>query len=73
MRGQKGITLVALIITIVVLLILAVVSINAITDDGVLDYATNAKNDWQDAQKAEDNSIENYTQKLQQYTSGLNN
>ena len=36
MKKQKGITLVALIITIVLLLILAAVSITAIQDDGGL-------------------------------------
>ena len=71
MRGQKGITLVALIITIVVLLILAVVSINAITNDGVLDYATNARDDWQEGQQVENNSLTNYTDKLFHYTQGL--
>ena len=39
MRKQKGITLVALIITIVVLLILAGVAIGAIKNDGILQYA----------------------------------
>ena len=46
MRKQRGITLIALVITIVVLLILAGVAINAITgDDGILTNASNAKED----------------------------
>ena len=38
-KAQKGITLVALIITIIVLLILAVVTINAVVDDGIIKHA----------------------------------
>ena len=43
---QKGITLIALIITIVVLLILAVVTINAIQGDGIIQYAKNASDEY---------------------------
>ena len=44
MRNQKGITLIALVITIIVLLILAGVSIATLTgDNGVLTQANNAK------------------------------
>lgn len=43
-KNQKGITLIALVITIIVLLILAGVSISMISSqDGILDKATNAK------------------------------
>ena len=45
-REQKGITLIALIITIIVLLILAVVTIGAIKNDGIIQYARNAKSDY---------------------------
>ena len=45
-KTQKGITLIALIITIVVLLILAVVTINAIQGDGILQYASNAADEY---------------------------
>ena len=45
-KKEKGITLVALIITIVVLLILAVVTINSIQGDGVIKYAQNAADDY---------------------------
>ena len=40
---QKGITLVALIITIIVLLILAIVTIRAVQGDGIIKHAKNAK------------------------------
>ena len=45
-KTQKGITLIALIITIVVLLILAAVTINAIQGDGILQYAKNAADEY---------------------------
>lgn len=57
MRGQKGITLVALIITIIVLLILAVVSIGAISDSKITNHAKNAATDWQTGKEEEDTEI----------------
>ena len=68
MRGQKGITLVALIITIVVLLILAVVAIASITNDGILNYASNAANDYNTAVTNEANLINHYTDYLNNYS-----
>ena len=54
MRNQKGITLIALVITIIVLLILAGVSIAMLTgDNGILTRATDAKNDTKIAEIAE--------------------
>ena len=45
-KTQKGITLIALIITIVVLLILAVVTINAVQDGGIIGHAKNASKEY---------------------------
>ena len=42
MRGQKGITLIALIITIIVMLILVGVSITVVIQSGLLDTAKDA-------------------------------
>lgn len=57
-RGEKGITLVALVITIIVLLILATVSILALTgQNGLFTRAKEAKNNTIDAQKAEDYTV----------------
>lgn len=42
MRGQKGITLVALVITIIVMLILAGVTISVVINGGLFDQASNA-------------------------------
>ena len=59
MRKQKGITLIALVITIVVLLILAAVSITAITDEdkGVVTKAKDAAKKTGDAAEQEDDDI----------------
>jgi len=64
MRGQKGITLVALIITIIVLLILAVVTIAAVSNDGIINYAKNAQQDYNKAQTDENTALANYLQFL---------
>ena len=68
MRGQKGITLVALIITIVVLLILAVVAIASITNDGILNYAANATNDYNQSVLNEQNTLKDLTNYLNNYS-----
>ena len=65
-KTQKGITLIALIITIVVLLILAAVAISSITNEGILQYAQNAAKDYNQA-------MANEQQMLQQYVNFLNN
>ena len=61
---QKAITLIALIITIVVLLILAVVAINAVTGDGIIGHATNAKTEYQKATNNETDMINHYEKYL---------
>ena len=54
MTNNKGITLIALVITIIVLLILAGVSIAMLTgQNGILTQATNAKNDTAKAEAVE--------------------
>ena len=51
-KGSKGITLIALVITVIVLLILAGVSIATLTgDNGILTRAQEAKNKTEEAQK----------------------
>ena len=56
-RQEKGITLIALIITIVVLLILAVVTINSIQGDGIIEYAKNAADEYTAKADEEQESI----------------
>ena len=63
-KTQKGITLVALIITIIVLLILAVVAIGAVRNDGIIDHAKNARQDYSAAQTNESTLLGNYLDKI---------
>lgn len=58
LKGQKGITLVALVITIIVLIILAGVSIALLIDqDGIITKAKNGKQNYQIAANEEANTI----------------
>ena len=56
-KMEKGITLIALIITIIVLLILAIVTIGAIKNDGLIQYAQNARKDYTDAANKEQEDL----------------
>ena len=69
-KEQKGITLIALIITIVVLLILAAVAINSIQNDGILHYAQNAADSWNKAQANEQAMLGDYLNYLNNIGSG---
>lgn len=55
MKGQKGITLVALIITIIVMLILVAVSIAVVINSGLLDSASRASKETKNAIEEEAN------------------
>ena len=57
---NSGITLVALIITIIVLLILAVVAIRAVSNDGIISHAKNAREEYEQAQTNEQTQLQNY-------------
>ena len=50
---EKGITLIALIITIVILLILAVVTIGSVKDSKVIEHASNASSEYTIAKEKE--------------------
>ena len=54
LKEKKGITLVALIITIIILLILAVVSIRAVSDDGIIEKTKEARDEYTIAQEKEE-------------------
>ena len=60
LKTQKGITLVALIITIVVLLILAAVAIGTVRDSDIIGYSKNAATDYETKQEEEKGLIEGY-------------
>ena len=66
-KEQKGITLVALIITIIVLLILAVVAIGVVQNDGIINYAKNAKSQYGVSQKNENVTLQGYFNKIQEH------
>ena len=63
-KEEKGITLVALVVTIIVLLILAGVTLNIVLDnDGIINKAQQAVGDYENSQREEQeilNEIENY-------------
>ena len=71
MLKEKGITLIALVITIIVLLILAGVSIAMLTgENGILTQAQRAKNETEEARVEEENIITDYEDYISQYTNG---
>ena len=78
-KQEKGITLVALIITIIVLVILAAVTINAAFNSGIIDTAVNGAVNYADAQKKEqitfddlDKNIQDIVNKIEDYNIGGN-
>ena len=59
LKGQKGITLVALVITIIVLLILAGITISlTLGQDGILKKAEEAGKNYQQAAKSENQQLQ---------------
>ena len=61
LRKEKGITLIALVVTIIVLLILAGVSIATLTgENGILTRAQDAKNKTEQAEQDEQETLEDY-------------
>ena len=64
-KNNKGITLIALVITIIVLLILAGVTIAALSgDNGILTRAKEAKEKTEQAQKEEEENLQEITDKI---------
>ena len=70
---NKGMTLVALIITIIVLLILVVVVIGAVTGNKMLNYASNARSQYSGSQINEHTQLGEYLEKLDRENSKINN
>ena len=61
LKGQKGITLVALVVTIIVLIILAGISISLVLgDNGIITKAKEARNAQANAQAAENAMMEDF-------------
>ena len=69
---QKGITLIALVITIIILLILAGISIMSLTNTGILGKAKEAKSKTEEAQANEEALLEEYKEELGKYSGGSN-
>ncbi len=63
-RDEKGITLVALIITIIVLIILAAISIGAVFNSRIIDTATNGVVDYIEAQSREELEFDELDQSI---------
>ena len=60
-KAQRGITLIALVITIVILIILATISINFVFNGGLIDRAEQARDYYQNDEAYTDESITNLT------------
>lgn len=72
MKEQKGITLVALVITIIILLILAGIAIASITsENGLFNRAKQAKNNTINSQQAENDAINSYNTAIDDALNGL--
>lgn len=64
---NKGITLIALVITIVILIILAGISIMALTQTGLFDKVNQAKQKSENAQKEENSILGDYANEIDKY------
>ena len=70
-QENKGITLIALVVTIVVLIILATVSINAVLgQNGIIGKAKQAKESYEKSVKAEDTAMQELLNEMAQYNGG---
>ena len=68
-KENKGITLVALVITIIILLILAGISISALTNTGIFEKTKDAKEKSEVAEKQQSETLDSYEKELNKYTS----
>ena len=68
---QKGITLIALVVTITVLIILATVSINTVLgDNGIIKRAQKARDSYSNSQKSEDEQMAVLANEMAEYDEG---
>ena len=70
-KENKGITLVALVITIIILLILATISIQSLTNTGLFAKAQEAKEKTQNAEENQARILNEYEDELNKYVSGV--
>ena len=66
-KEQKGITLVALVITIIILLILAGIAIGTLGDSGLFSKSREAGNNYSAAQGQENNTLTTYENWIDNY------
>ena len=71
MKEQKGITLVALVITIIILLILAGISIATLRDTNLFGQAQRAGNETKNAAANESNTLNDYSNEVNKYINEL--
>lgn len=71
MNNQKGITLVALVITIIILLILAGISISQLVGSGLFEKAKQAADKTEDSQNLENSILGDYESSINEYLSGI--
>ena len=69
-KNNRGITLVALVITIIILLILATISIQSLTNTGLFKNAQKAKDETQNASENQAKTLNEYEDELNKYISG---
>ena len=72
-KKNKGITLVALVITIIILLILAGISISALTNTGIFGKAKDAKQKSDEAALDQNTKLDEYESEINAYLPGQNN
>lgn len=72
LRRENGITLVALIITIIILVILAAVSIAAVYNMGIVNYAINGTQDYATAAKQEEADMDATVTKIDDTVNHIN-
>ena len=66
-KRKSGITLIALVITIIILLILSGITISSLTNTGLFKNAKEAKNRTEDAQRQEQDLLNQYEEELNKY------
>jgi len=67
---NRGITLISLVITIVILIILAGVAINTLVNNGIIDKAKTATQEYKNAQDYEETQIAKYSNDINNYVTG---
>ena len=70
-NNNRGITLVALILTIVILLILAVVTIRSIQGEGIIAKAMQAREKYEESADEEQGMLDKYLQDMEGISSGI--